>query len=483
MKTLQTNKYCARSGVAIILPLLGLFYASAGAQVPAKKPAVPAAKVTPPPKVKEPPKVVKPPVKPNGPGPKPPTGISTEQKKGGKEIGREQHPPLKPPPVTTKHLTGGGTVQMRGDKVAKLHDSNRGLTINHQLTGRTRVVSEQGGKRIVAERGGVGSVQVPFRSGRQEFVQRRNVYNGRQWDSYYAHTSYHNAELNYYTPAHYYPAAYYGYAYNAWSAPVPYAWGWSGTPSSQYYGAFFTPSQSYTSPPAWLTDYLLSTTLAAAYQANPSAAAPAGAPPITPQVKTLITGEVQRQIALENVEAQSGTQTDASLSSVERDFADKIPHIFVAGSDLDVIDNEGSECSITEGDALQLSEPPPTNAQQAKLVVLASKGGYECKIASVVAVGIEDLQEMQNHMRETIDAGLEAMRTNKALPRPPLSAGGAPVNAAFLAAAPPPDPNAATEINQQLQGSDQAERTAMAQLAQQPQSARNAANPPGSPQN
>ena len=90
---------------------------------------------------------------------------------------------------------------------------------------------------------------------------------------------------------------------------------------------------------------------------------------------------------------------------------------------------------------------------------------------------------MQNHMRETIDAGLEAMRTNKALPRPPLSAGGAPVNAAFLAAAPPPDPNAATEINQQLQGSDQAERTAMAQLAQQPQSARNAANPPGSPQN
>jgi len=76
-------------------------------------------------------------------------------------------------------------------------------------------------------------------------------------------------------------------------------------------------------------------------------------------------------------------------------------------------------------------------------------------------------------MRETIDAGLEAMRNNKALPAPPLSASGAPVNAAFLAAAPRPDPNAAAEINQQLQGSDQAEKSAMAQLT----------NPPGAPQN
>jgi hypothetical protein len=459
---------------------LGLFYAASGAQTTTKKPALPVAKVTTPPKTQPPAKIVKPPKK---------TDVTNNQKAVTTDIKRTIPPtpksePIDPrkakfnkPPTSPTQLRDGKTVRTRNGKIADLQDPGRGLKMHTALTGRTRVVSERGGTRIVAERGGRSSVQRRFIYGDHDFARRTSIYNGRTWDSYYAHANYHNVNMDYYRPAHYYPTAYYGYAYNPWSAPVPYAWGWSGNPASQYYGAYFTPAQSYASPPAWLTDYMLSTTLAAAYQANASGPAPATPPadaaPITPQVKTLITGEVQRQIALENTEAQSGTPTEAS-SSVERDFTDNIPHIFVAGSDLDVIDNEGSECSITEGDALQLSEPPPANAQQAKLVVLASKGGYECKIASVVAVGIEDLQEMRNHMRETIDAGLEAMRNNKALPAAPLSASGPPVNAAFVAAAPPPDPNAAAEINQQLQGSEQAEKSALAQLPQ-------AANPPGAP--
>jgi hypothetical protein len=476
VKTLQTNKYCAHLGVAIILPLLGLglFYVASGAQTTTKKPAVTIAKVAPPSKP------VKLQVKP--PHPKDEKKI-VEPKVKPKTIDQHKDQPRKPP-IT--HLTGGRTVQMGSDgRIKELHDPTRGLTIKHGLTGRTRVVSDQGGRRIVAERGGRSFVQRPFRYGGRDYAKRRYIYNGRIYDRYYAQSRYHDVDINYYTPVRYYPTAYYGYSYNRWSTPVPYAWEWAGNSWSQYYGAYFTPAQSYSSPPAWLTDYMLSTTLAAAYQANANAQAlaapPTDAAPMTPQVKTLITGEVQRQIALENAEAQSGAQTEAS-SSVERDFTDNVPHIFVAGNDLDVIDNGGSECSITEGDAFRLIEPPAAEAKTAKLVVLASKGGYECKIASVVAVGIDDLQEMQNHMRETIDAGLEAMRNNKALPTPPASASGPPVNSAFLAAAPPPDPNAATEINQQLQGSDQAEKTAMEQLAQQAQAAQTSANPPSSPQ-
>jgi hypothetical protein len=44
----------------------------------------------------------------------------------------------------------------------------------------------------------------------------------------------------------------------------------------------------------------------------------------------------------------------------------------------------------------------------------------------------------------------------------------APVNTAFAQAAPPPDPNAAAEINQQLAEADQAEKDVLSAAQQQP---------------
>ncbi len=184
----------------------------------------------------------------------------------------------------------------------------------------------------------------------------------------------------------------------------------------------------------------------------------------------MIAAEVQRQIALENAEAQAAQTAvpDAASSSVQRMLTDNVPHVFVAGRDVDVVDAGGAECAISEGDALQLAGPRPPDAAAASLVVLSSKGGPECRRGVTVSVNITDLQEMQNHMRETIDEGMGELQTKQAkggLPAIPVSANGPPVTAAFAAAAPGPDPDAAAEINQQAQVADQAEQQVLTQVS------------------
>jgi len=88
------------------------------------------------------------------------------------------------------------------------------------------------------------------------------------------------------------------------------------------------------------------------------------------------------------------------------------------------------------------------------------KGGKECVKSDNVTVAFSDLQDMQNHMRETIDQGMEELQSKQdkgEIPSAPPSAQAAPVPAAFAAAAPPPDTYAA-KINQQTQAADQAEQ-------------------------
>ena len=385
---------------------------------------------------------------------------------GGRPVGRDSR---------MVHTANGSEVRMRGGRPADVHMANRGMDIHHGLDGRSRSeVVRSDHSRVVAERGGRGFVEHPYRYGGRDFAHRTYYYHGRAYDHYYGHYYYRGAYVNYYTPAFYYRPAFYGWAYNPWVAPISYSWGWAGNPWYGYYGYYFTPYPVYASASLWLTDYLISTSLAAAYQAQVDAniaaqQAAADAAPLTPQVKDMIAAEVQRQIALENAEAQAPqTVPDATSSSVQRMLTDGAQHIFVAGHDVDVVDAGGAECALSEGDALQLAAPPPPDASAANLVVLSTKGGPECRRGVTVSVAITDLQEMQNHMRETIDQGMGELQAKqgKGIPTIPASANGPPVKAAFAADAPGPDPNAGTEITQQAQQADQAEKDALAQAGQ-----------------
>ncbi len=372
-------------------------------------------------------------------------------------------PHVERPPITTPHVSSR-------DHVFPDH----GMVIHHRLNGQRQVLVESPDhSRIFAERGGRDFVEHPFRYRDGEFAHRTYYYNGRFYSRYYGRYYYHRATIYYYAPSHYYPTAFYTWAYYPWPRPVPYVWGFGGSPWYGYYGYYFAPAPMYPSLSLWLTDYLISTSLATYYQervqsaelAQSAAAPPPGSSPITPEVRDLISAEVQRQIALENVEV-ANTETgvpNPAYSSIQQLLADPTPPALVVGNELDVVSSAGGECALSPGDALQLATTPPPDSTVPTMLVLASKGDPECRKGTVVSVQIADLQEMQNHMRATIDAGLAELHnpqgSGSTLPPVPVPAplNEPPVNAGFLAAAPPPDPNVAAEIDQQIKAADQAE--------------------------
>jgi hypothetical protein len=370
------------------------------------------------------------------------------------------------------HTANGSVVRTRANgSRADVHDARRGMDIHHGLNGNRRVSVERADhSRVYAEHGGRGYVQHPYMYHGHEYGHRTYYDHGRYYDRYYNRYGYRGAYLDVYAPARYYPVGFYGWAYNPWAAPIAYSWGWGAAPWYGYYGGYFAPYPVYPSAAFWLTDYLIATSLQAAYAAQAAdaqaqaVAAASGPPVLTPEVKKMVSDEVQRQVALENSEAAANAQQkdiDPASSGIARMLSDNQPHVFVAGSDLDLVDAAGQECAISQGDIIEVAAPPPADATAATAIILATKGGKECAKSDNVNVAFTDLQDMQNHMRETIDAGmgdLQAKQGKGGLPAAPPSAQVAPVPAAVAAAAPPPDTNAAAEITEQTKAADQAEQ-------------------------
>jgi len=353
------------------------------------------------------------------------------------------------------------------------------MDVHHGLNGNRRVAVERADhSRIVAERGGRGYVQHPYGFHGHEYGHRTYYEHGRYYDHVYRGYYYHGVYAEMYAPSFYYAPAFYGWAYNPWAVPIAYpvaAWGWAGNPWYGYYGGFFTPYPVYASASLWLTDYMISQSLAAAYQAQVDAAAQvqalANPAPLSPQVKDLISAEVQRQIALENAEAATAKtgEADPASSGIQRMLTDNVQHVFVVGKDIDVVDAMGTECAISQGDALQLTGQTAADSDSANLAVLASKGGKECPKGDTVSVTLADLQDMQNHMRETISAGMGELQTKQGkggLPALPPSANVPPAKSAVAMEAPPPDTTASTQISQQWGEADKAEAEVSTEVAQ-----------------
>ena len=371
--------------------------------------------------------------------------------------------------------TPNGSATHRADgRVSDVHDSKRGMDVHHGLNGSRRVSAERPDhSRVVAERGRPGYVQRPYGFRGHDYGRRAYFYHGHAYNRFYRGYGYHGVFLDVYAPGFYFAPAFYGWAYNPWLAPVAFGWGWGAAPWYGFYGGYFAPAPVYATPAEWLTDYVISTNLQAAYAAQQEAhtealqaAASGGQPMLTPDVKAQIAAEVRAQIALENAEAQQNTaqqEPDPASSSVNRMFLDGKPHVFVANAALDVVDAGGNECAISDGDVLHLAMPPAANSTDAQLTVLASKGGRECPRAVTVTVAVKDLQEMQNGLRESLDQGLQDMQSKAGtggLPAAPPSTLAKPVPSLVAQAAPPPEANPANDINQQLTLADQAEKDA-----------------------
>jgi hypothetical protein len=352
---------------------------------------------------------------------------------------------------------------MRPDgRPGDVHNARLGVDVHHNLANGNRRIERvrPDGVRLVSERGRAGYIGRPFAYRGHDFERRAYFDHGRSYNRFYGAYDYRGYHMHVYAPGRYYPRGYYAWAYRPWGAPVRYGWGFRGSPWYGYYGAYFTPYPVYATPSLWLTDYMLSQTLAAAYQAQAdagagSAQAAYSGPPVSPEAKQMIANEVQSDVALENQQAEANQQqavADIRSSSVARLMEDGKPHAFLAGQEVDVVDANGLECAITDGDIVELTTKPGPQDTTANVTILASKGGKDCARNSQVAVGIDDLQEMDNHLREQVDSGLQELATQQGkngLPAAPADALGAPTDTVVAQAAPPPETKGAQELAEQ----------------------------------
>ena len=352
--------------------------------------------------------------------------------------------------------------------------------------GMRRTVVERGGVRSVAYGHGRGYISRPYSWHGHSYYGRTYYRHGGYYRAYYHPYYYHGVYLHGYIPAYYYPPVYYGWAYNPWPAPVAYSWGWVGAPWYGYYGAYFAPYPVYPSAAFWITDYLISASLADAYAAGVAAGqasaasahlqsprgphlvfasyspddAAASAPVMSKAVKDAVSQEISRELASAQKDQDPSDGSTASLATL---LADGQPHVFVVNTGL-TVDSSGQDCGITEGDVLSLSSPPPESADKADLQVLASKQG-ECTVGSSVSVGLDDLQEMHNHLLANIDNAMAEMKDHPGqggLPAPPAAAIQGTTQAPYAAAAPPADPNGAAQLDQQAQEGAQLEQQVVA---------------------
>jgi len=368
--------------------------------------------------------------------------------------------------------------------------------------GEQRIVHNlPGGGIAVANAQGHGYVQRSVTVRGAVFVQRTYYIGGRPQAMFYRPFLYRGIAFNVYAPMRFYTPRFYAWAYNPWAAPIYYNWGWGGNPWFGFYAGYFAPYPRYAAPNFWLTDYLLATSLQAAYQERMDAAAAAsanGPPPppppgadavaqggqvtLTPEVKQAVADEVRQELEQERAESQAAQAAPPPPMQAQAPNPEPVAsappvsnapppalspnsqHVFIVSSVV-VVSANGQQCAVTQGDILQL-DPAPNYPDPSNARVLASKSA-DCETGKAVQVGLADLQEMQNHMREMLDQGLGEMQSRQGQGNLPV------INASMRTQTPAPyaadlpaaDPNVASELQQTAQASG-------------PQAPKNAGPPP-----
>ena len=375
--------------------------------------------------------------------------------------------------VTT---TRGTTAKLdnRG-RVTTIRDKS-GNTINRGPRGERKVETVRADRsRVVSIGRRGGYVERPLdRAGRQ-YLQRTYVMGGVSYVHVYRGYHYHGRPYFLYVPPYYYAPAYYGWVFNPWPRPISYSWGWYGSPWYRPYGYYFTPYRVYPYASLWLTDYLIAENLRLAYEADlysfqadgnapgvvlaayyPAGQAKTDQPVVlTPEVKQRVADEVKAVIA----DQQKGAGLGSALSSTSS--GDEIPpaldpnhRVFVAFSVVEA-DEDGDTCSLTSSDVIKRIEDAPDDDNTVAVQVLASKRA-DCAIGSTVRVELADLIDMENHLREQVDAGLKVLSEKQGQDGLPPAPAASP--RAIAEGTATPDPTAAADLDKQEQEADRAEK-------------------------
>ena len=313
---------------------------------------------------------------------------------------------------------------------------------------RHTVVERPGGRTVVAYGRG-GYVQHGFvAKGGQAYVQRSYYVNGRAYSRVYRPYSYRGVMVNIYAPPRYYAPAFYQYAYSPWGTPIRYGgWGWQGNPWYGVYGGFFTPYPVYASPAMWLTDYMIAASFQSAYQSRMEAGGGYVnnfAEPMTPELKQQIANEVRGNLQRQQAEAQGNGQNPTGSLPI----LDSRPHILQVYTNMNAAGANG-ECALTESDIVEFDGTQPVDGVNANVFVKYSKA-QDCPANTMASVPVDQLQEMSNHMLESMEQGLAEFQKNQGRSGlPALTPAMTTTRPAFFAnEIPPAEPNVQMELLQ-----------------------------------
>ena len=404
------------------------------------------------------------------------------------------------------------------------------MTIVHSPAGGRHIVTEHRDargrveSRVVSTGPNRGFAEHTVQRGGHEYMHRTYVREGRTYTTVSRGYYYHGSVYYHYVPAYFFPPAYYEWGYGPWAQPIAYTgWGWDDSPWYGWSGYYFAPYSVYPSAAFWLADFVIAQNLKAAYEAQAAANAAAanaeaaaadanaaaanadaaaananaaaaqqgsqgGGAALTPEVKEMIAEEVKAQLATERVAAQFAAEQAAAQndnatgpSAPPQSIADsyRTPaaldpnrRIFIVSSDLEVSVND-QPCLLMPGDVLKRTETVPDTDNTVAVHVLKSQK-FDCAAGTTPRIQVADLQEMHNHFREQMDAGLKTLADNQGkngLPSAP--AVGSPRENADGTAVPDDAAAIAAQLHQQQQEAAQAETEV--------QQAASAGGPAGSP--
>jgi len=191
-------------------------------------------------------------------------------------------------------------------------------------------------------------------------------------------------------------------------------------------------------------------------QAQAQPQAPTGSDPVvlTPEVKQAIVEEVKAELQAEQASAAQPTSPPPPNPTNEVPPAlDPVRRTFVVATDM-AVTADGQECSLTQGDVITRIDDTPDQDQKVRVSVSSSKK-LDCGAGKMVAVSVDDLQEMRNHFEEQLGAGMKelaAKQGNGGMPKSPDAN-----TVASNVPPPPPDTGTAKALQDQQAVADQTE--------------------------
>jgi len=189
---------------------------------------------------------------------------------------------------------------------------------------------------------------------------------------------------------------------------------------------------------------------------------------LSKEVKDGLADEVKAQIAADKAASEkpqasiSGLATPAvvllPLMFAPASEPDEMPpaldpkfRYFVVATDEDLSPDNGQECSLTQGDVLKRTGDQLDSNNAIEVTVVSTKKN-DCALGTKAMLDSNELQEMYNHFRETLDAGMKSLADNAgkngvpAAPDTSTTAGEVP--------APTPDANVDGDLQQQQKDAD-----------------------------